>query len=122
MNLDNKTSMTLNNLELNATLGWPDIERAQPQKIIIDINIQFVTPPKACITDTLEDTVCYDTLVKIVKNIVSSKEFHLLEHLGYEIYRGIKESITQPTNIGLYVKKQPPIPELTGGAAFYFGD
>jgi dihydroneopterin aldolase len=118
----NKSGIHLPALLLNATLGWPEEERLQPQPIIINITIQFDTPPSACFNDTLENTVCYDTLVKIIKKIVAAKAFRLLEHISYEIYQAIKQTISQPNKIHVSVKKQPPIPELTGGAIFYFGD
>jgi FolB domain-containing protein len=116
------SSITLRGLTLDALLGWPSAERATPQTIIIDIDIQFSTPPRACMTDTLEDTVCYSSVVTLIKDIVSAKPFRLIEHLGYEIYRTLQETVANTAKIGVHVKKQPPIPELTGGAAFYFGD
>jgi dihydroneopterin aldolase len=122
MTLENQyTSIKLQNLELSAHLGWPDAERAEAQAISIDIHIQFEKPPAACFTDKLEDTYCYDALVTAVRAKVSAKKYKLLEHLGYEIYQTIKQSVTT-AKIGIHVKKQPPIPNLTGGVAFYFGD
>jgi hypothetical protein len=43
-----KNSTTLYGLELNVLLGWPELERAQPQVLMADIHMQFPTLLKAC--------------------------------------------------------------------------
>jgi FolB domain-containing protein len=122
MTLENQHArITLQQLELTAFLGWPDAERAEAQPISIDIQIEFEKPPAACTTDQLQDTYCYATLVGAIREKVAAKKYRLLEHLGYEIYQTIKQSVTA-AKIGVHVTKQPPIPNLTGGVAFYFGD
>jgi FolB domain-containing protein len=122
MTLENpQTSITLKSLKLDVFLGWPVAERAEEQQVIIDINIQFQKPPAGCFTDNLADTYCYDTLIKAVRKTVAAKQFRLLEHLGHEIYQTIKQAIAS-AKIGIHVKKNPPIQNLTGGVSFYFGD
>ena len=57
-------ALSINQLELDLFLGWPDEERQRQQTIMLDIVLQTPTPPNACITDNLDDTVCYQHLIK----------------------------------------------------------
>lgn len=123
MSLKNKTSsLLLRALELEVVLGWPEEERAQTQKVALDIHMQFLQPPIACETDDLHDTYCYDTLVQKIKKHVSTRPFRLLENLGYEIYQHIKQNLKTDISVCIRITKKPAIDNLTGGVSFTFGD
>lgn len=123
MSLKNKTSsLLLRALELEVILGWPEEERAQTQKVSLDIHMQFPQPPSACETDELDDTHCYDTLVQKIKHHISTRHFRLIENLGYEIYQHIKQNLTTDTSVCIRITKKPAIENLTGGVSFAFGD
>lgn len=116
------TNMTLSGLELSVYLGWMEAERLQKQNVILDINICFLNPPKACLTDDLSDTVCYNALVNTIKELFSAKKFKLVEHLGAELYQTIKLAVASEAKINVWIKKQPAIPNLTDGITFQYGD
>lgn len=117
------TSLFIRQLELNVNLGWTDEERSQKQTITIDIKIRFKKPPKACTTDNLADTFCYDTLIKEINNYVDPREFRLIEHLGHEVYQLAKNNVKNEALISIIVNKKPAwIENLKGGASFYFGE
>lgn len=117
-----QSSLYINGFELHVHLGLSDEERAQPQTVVLDIQLKFSEPPKACATDQLEDTYCYSTLTQWIAKQLQEKQFHLLEHLAHEIYQLIKNHISDQTQIQLCITKFPPIAGLTGGASFAFGD
>jgi dihydroneopterin aldolase len=77
----------------------------------MNIKIIFHRLPKACMTGQLEDTICYAALVQGIKAFCSDKAFNLLEHLGYELYQWIKQSV-KGADIELQIKKNPPIEGL----------
>jgi 7,8-dihydroneopterin aldolase/epimerase/oxygenase len=116
------SGIELRGLVLPVVLGWLADERQQPQQVVVDFNLKFLTPPKACVSDNLEDTFCYDTLTATLRQKVIDGEFRLLEHLGHEIYQHIKSYVNDNTKVGVRVKKQPPIANLSDGVYFYVGD
>ena len=85
------------------------------------VNIQFNKIPLACSTDKLNDTVCYDNLVKIIKDKCQEKTYLLLEHLAAALHEVLHANVPQ-SSIFLRVKKKPAIENLSGGVVFYFGD
>jgi dihydroneopterin aldolase len=112
----------LHDLEFNLHLGWTDAERATPQRIIVDIKLQFSTPPLASATDNLNDTVCYDALLTQIKTHLAGKSIRLLEHLAEEIYQAIKTFITTPLSTVVRVTKKIPIVGVIGNVTFEYGD
>jgi dihydroneopterin aldolase len=115
-------SMTLCNLELLVYLGWPQAERSQQQIVTVDINIDFLSLPKACATDDLAHTFCYDGLVKHIKESIVAKNFHLLEYFTEKLYFSIKEFLALPCRINIRAHKKPPVADLKGGVIFHYGD
>jgi len=120
--MKNNVSLKLNGLELSVNLGWPKGERKKSQIVTLDVFITFPSPPSGCTTDQLEDTFCYDTLIKTIKNGVAERDFRLLEHLGYEIHRIISENFPPDFRVRISVIKKPAILNLTGGVTFCYGD
>ncbi|MCE3237475.1 MAG: folX [Gammaproteobacteria bacterium] len=116
--------LTLHQLELPLFLGWTEAERSQKQIILLDITIDFNEPPKACISDALEDTNCYDTFIKKIVETITPKSFRLIEHLAYEIHQLIKNLFIQSVLITITVTKKPVLSTLTtlAGVSFSYGD
>lgn len=109
-------------LELHVNLGWPEEERQKKQPVWLDIDIQFSTPPKACQSDELSDSFCYDELCQKIHAFVETKHFHLVEYLAAEIYNHLKPNL--PTKSGLTIRllKHPKVVGLTEGVCFVYGD
>ncbi len=120
--MKNYSSITLNRLELSVNLGWPQGERIKQQIVTLDVTIRFKEPPKGCSTDQLADTYCYDALVKTIKSYIATRNFRLLEHLGYEIHRLIKQSLAPDMAVEINITKKPAILNLTGGVTFCYSD
>lgn len=116
------SNIVIRQFELNVYLGWTEAERLQPQCISLDIFIRFPSEPLACQTDELNDTFCYDTLTKTIKNHLQDQSFRLIESFAYTIYQLIKKSVLNECLITVGITKQPPIQELKGGVTFLYGD
>src|SRR5687768_4437996 len=110
------SSLTLQGLAFDVFLGWPDKEREQKQSILLDIELCFNHPPRACSTDDLADTHCYDELVSNIKQHLRERSFRLIEHLGKELYQYIRHEFTpHDASLNIRITKKPPIPNLMGG-------
>ncbi len=67
-------------------LGVEDEERRQPQKVLIDVELEVVLT-SACMSDDIRDTVDYGQLVAELQERLEKAEFHLLEALAQEACR-----------------------------------
>ena len=117
------SELTIRGIALPIRLGCLSDERLNPQPVEIDVTIRFETPPPGMVTDRLEDTVCYDSLLGAIKEAVSDREFSLVEHLTNEIYTALKRIVESRHELRVTVRKvSPPIPEITKGAEFTVAD
>ncbi len=116
------STLSLQGLELKIHLGWSRAEQLKKQVVVLDVDIFFTTPPIACTTDILQDTLCYDNLVKNIKKDLAKKKFRLIENLGYSLVQIIKKSLPKDAGVSIKVKKQPGISNLTGGVSFSYGE
>lgn len=114
--------ITLQQLELKVRLGFSEAERASLQPVWVTLDLTFSHPPKACSTDDLKDTICYDTLISNIKKNLAGREFRLLEYLAQEIVQIIKQESGNEMRILVSITKKPAIPDLLGGATFTYGD
>lgn len=114
-------SIDLHGLELSVYLGWPEAERLQKQIVLLDIHIQFQLPLKACQTDDIADTYCYDSITRSITEKITAQRFRLIEYLGFAVYQHTKQLLPN-TDIAIRIKKQPAILNLTGGVSFSYGD
>lgn len=122
MPYDKKATLFIRRLELTIHLGWTDEERQQEQIVLLDVDITFAKPPQACITDDLQDTLCYATLIAYLRENIEKKNFRLIEHLGFEIFTLIKTHLSLPATVQVHITKHPSIPGLSGGVCFSYGD
>lgn len=106
-------------LGLDVRLGCSAAERARAQRVELDVRIRFARPLDACHTDDLDDTVCYATLAERCRHLAASREFHLLEHLGQELYRTLRGRLPEDARLTLSLRKvAPPVEGLLGGVSF----
>ena len=122
MTKKNHTTLQLRSLKLNVNLGWRKKEREHEQTVLLDIDLHFLQVPKACLSDNLDDTVCYATLIEEIQRQLDTKDFRLIEHLSYAIYQIIKTHTPAKTKISVRITKFPKIKGLTGGACFCYED
>lgn len=103
----------LDTLEVQVHLGVPPAEMAILQTISIELKITFTKPPAACISDNIQDTVCYDDLCQKIIQFCQSRSFHLLEHLGHNLYHHLLADIKKYGNLWLKISKTSPCPGLS---------
>lgn len=117
------SSLFIDGLELRVHLGWPDIERQHEQIVLLDIDIYFLEPPKGCVSDHLDDTMCYSSLINEIREKTAPKKFHLVEHLAYDIYALIKPKLPEKSRVNVRITKHPEvIAGLSGGVKFSYWD
>ncbi len=115
--------LTIRGISLPVRLGCSADERLDPQPVEVDLTIRFETPPRGMVTDRLEDTVCYDGLVSAIKQVVTDREFSLVEYLANEILTSLRNVVESEHRLRVTVRKvSPPIPEITKGAEFTVSD
>lgn len=99
-----KRKIFINNFELMASVGAYQVEKEQKQKIIIDLEI-CLTNDSETKTDELNQTQDYSQFRTLVRDIIDSRHFQLLEILTDKIYEeiiknefvlGVKVKITKP--------------------------
>lgn len=115
-----KNLLTINALELDVFLGWPNEERLRKQTIKLDVNLQFKQMPHACISDDLAGTVCYRELIESLRRHLVDKKFHLIEHLTHEVYQFIRSFVPVETDIAIALTKRPQILGL-GSVTYHYG-
>lgn len=105
--------LILKEIKLDVKLGYSEDERALTQRISVDVKLQFVDMPVACITDNLLDTLCYANLSCDLQRFCNDHSFKLIERLAYQLYQFLKQKITEMTAgkvaIFLCVTKKPPL-------------
>jgi len=106
-------NLSLEDLTIPVKLGCSDEERRLPQTVIINLLLIYADFPVECKSDNIKDAVCYDTVTKLIQEFCAKKQFHLIEHLGYELHNMLKESINKDVKIELSVSKRPPIANIT---------
>lgn len=111
-------------LKLKVCLGWPKQERSRPQTVLLDIHFKFHTPPHACQSDDLGETLCYATLSTELQRFLRGKRFKLIEHLAFHIYSFIKEKLHAKTKLCVRLHKKPASLKkiLATGVVFVYGD
>ena len=122
MNARPKSVLFIKGFTLNVNLGWRKEERKAEQPVLMDLDIHFPAPPKACETDALKDTCCYAELTQTLREYVCQKHFSLVEHLALAIYEKARLYLPEPARIVVRITKYPKIEGSTGGVCFQYGD
>lgn len=110
--------LQVKDLELKVNLGWRDKEQLEPQAILCNFEILFENEPSATLTDNLADTICYDNLIKKIRQQIADKKYRLIEHLAKEIYNIVKANLPQNTHAKVTIAKKPKIEGLLGGVTY----
>lgn len=118
----NTLSHLVFNFDVEAHFGWGEAERELKQLIAVEIKIKFAAEPKACLTDNLQETYCYDGLIKAIHHHIDQGEFRLLEHLTYIVYQIVKKTINNAGAVSVSISKKFPILNTIGSAVFFYGD
>lgn len=111
------TQLRLEGLSYFVSLGCSESERAVSQEVHVSILVNFLTMPRACETDSLEDTLCYATVEKKVAEVCQLKSFKTIEHLAYLCWQSVSSICDPGIEILAQVRKvRPPIDRKNQGA------
>ncbi len=83
----------IRNLEVLTTIGVYEFERAQPQRVIMDIEVP-TDLVAAGLNDNLNSTIDYGAIVSLVENIAQQNNTELLECFGQRICDEIFQHFT----------------------------
>lgn len=109
-------SIIVRDLRVQSRVGVTDEERAQPQNVIIGIEVasDLRTPG---MTDDLNDTVDYGRITAEIESLVSSTSSALLENLAEKIAAHIA-GMRGVNGVSVEVAKEsPPIQQTVGSVA-----
>ena len=77
-------------LEIMATVGVPDVERANPQRLLVNITLTPQNDFRA-LDDNLERTVDYAAVSEAVKEFMRGRSFKLIETLAERLAALLKQ-------------------------------
>ena len=114
-----KSILEIKQLRLKLAIGFSDEERAKLQDVEFNITINFSDLPKACNSDQINNTLCYDQLTQEIKKFCVNNKFHLIEHLSHSLHQHIKDNyLDLKDNLILQVCKFAPVKEIEGQCCF----
>jgi len=113
----------LHSLRLPVRIGWGEAERATPQTIRFDVEITLAEPPLATETDQLPQTIDYQGVAEVIRQVATREPFRLLERLAQVVRDELHQVLPVDASLVLrVVKEKPPIPNLSGGASVTIRD
>lgn len=68
-------------LEVMASIGIYDFEKAKPQRVVVNIELSVPETP-AALNDNIDNVVSYETVANNVKKIIQSGHLELVETLA----------------------------------------
>lgn len=115
--------LEINKLALDLFIGAEVLERSQLQEIECNISIYFSSIPKGCFSGKIDDTICYDELVKLIKDFCLNREFNLIEELCLVLFQLLKSKLpNKEDKLKLEIYKKPPINAVKGNCCFTISD
>lgn len=115
--------LTLHQFRVPVRLGCLEEERQTPQFVSFTCSIRFPGLPKGAHTDFLEDTFCYTDFSTTIETIAKSKHFHLIEHLGHQVYLELRKKVDERYGLAVVaLKEKVPVENVFGGASFEIRD
>jgi dihydroneopterin aldolase len=90
-------------LEVFCRVGVPDAERAQPQRLLLTVEMESDFS-KAAKTDSIADTIDYFAVTQRLLKFGQGREWKLLEKLAADIAGAILSEF-KPQNVTVEIKK-----------------
>lgn len=99
--------LVIDKLVTKVNIGTHQEERRLQQIITWYIKFEWAHAPKACITDNLNDTICYKEICQKVYDICNVKHYTLLEHLCFSVFKNLNDKYGNLVKIHLTATKTP---------------
>jgi dihydroneopterin aldolase len=105
------------------TLGNEDSEKFVKRRVIINISLRFLEKNNACISDNVDETVCYSQLLNFIDEKLENAKFNLLERAAQFLYEIISEYLNDASVLRRVeiIKSYPPVKNLQS-ASFICSD
>ena len=96
-------------IECFSSIGVTASERAKPQKLVVDVEVQcdLRTPAR---TDSIDDSLDYGEIVAVVVDLAGRGEYKLLETLAELIASAVLSHLGGESVRVLVRKPSPPLP------------
>jgi dihydroneopterin aldolase len=101
-----KTYIELKNMRFHAYHGVYAQEKKTGNEFRVDLKLE-VDVSKACLSDSLEDTVNYSAVYDIVKHEIEIPS-KLIEHVAYQIVAQIKNHFPEIETVEICLAKMAP--------------
>ena len=99
----------LKSLEVACIVGVYDHERAEPQPVVIDIELDYDFAAAAG-SDAVDDAVDYDRVAADVSELIQRRRFALIETMAEETAAMLLERVRQARTVRLEVRKPRAVP------------
>jgi FolB domain-containing protein len=93
----------IHELEVFYRVGVPDEERANPQRLLVSVDMD-VEAPKAAASDALGDTIDYYEVSQDLLGFGEGRSWKLLERLSEELAQAVLKKYS-PERVAVEVKK-----------------
>ena len=97
--------ITLAGVKLFVHIGTSEEERRTQQECSADLTI-WAALEAASATDSLEKSIDYSQILKIMQGIAGREEYHLIETLAYRIVRSVLQSFPV-SRVRIKLRKRP---------------
>ncbi|WP_119327961.1 dihydroneopterin aldolase [Cysteiniphilum halobium] len=102
--------LKLTEVILDVYLGVYDFEQVQLQQVKLDLIISYHKAPTACMSDDLNETICYATINELLLKTARQKRYQLIEHLAQSLLNALKNMLkAHEVDIYLELHKKPPL-------------
>lgn len=101
--------ITIKNLKIFAYHGVNPEEKENGQEFYIDLDY-YVNIAKACHNDSIEDTVSYAKVVKVITKAFTDQKYNLIEKAAQVIADAVLDSFEEIFRVDITLKKpQAPV-------------
>lgn len=100
----------ISGLRVETRVGWSDEERAAPQPVLVDLDVEIDAAASAR-SDDLSDTVDYAAVISEVARYVAARDERLLERLASEV-ADLVSAMNGVKRVSVEIAKEVvPVPE-----------
>ncbi len=93
----------IQDLELSCRIGVPEAERAQPQRLLVSLEMEHDFAPAAA-GDDLNRTINYDAVCRQIRDFAARGSWKLLERFSEEIAQLVLKEF-RPSSVVVEIKK-----------------
>lgn len=102
--------LRIDDFRVQSHIGWAEEERLCAQELSVSCEIFWPLEPSACMSDELNETLCYTKVLDAAQEICETVRVRTLEKLLQMLINKISELAVGATKISVSVHKvKPPV-------------